>query len=156
RGNAIVAVLEAGAPRPAARARIDASGQLVIPGLVNTHGHVPMTLLRGLADDLPVMTWLTGFIFPVEAREVNPEFVYEGTRLGCLEMLLSGTTTYTDMYYFEDEVARDTAEFGMRGVLGQTVIGFPAPDYKSADAALAASEAFIRKWQDHPLVVPSV
>jgi 5-methylthioadenosine/S-adenosylhomocysteine deaminase len=156
RGNRIVAVLEAGTARPAARERIDARGQLVIPGLVNTHGHVPMTLLRGLADDMPVMTWLTGFIFPIEAREVNPDFVYEGTRLGCLEMLLSGTTTYTDMYYFEDEVARATSDVGMRGVLGQTVIGFPAPDYKTPDESLAAAERLIQKWKGHALVVPSV
>jgi len=156
RGSAIVAVLDADAPRPLAIETVDARGHLVIPGLVNTHGHAAMTLLRGLADDMPVMTWLTQFIFPVEAREVKPDFVYAGTRLACVEMLLSGTTTYADMYYFEDEAARATAEVGMRGVLGQTIIGFPAPDYATPELALAGAERFIATWRGHPLVVPSV
>jgi 5-methylthioadenosine/S-adenosylhomocysteine deaminase len=154
--NAIVGVLSAGDALPAARETIDASDHLVIPGLVNTHGHVAMTLLRGLADDMKLMDWLEQFIFPAESQNVTPEFVYWGTLLGCAEMALNGTTTYTDMYYFEEEVARATEAVGLRGVLGQTVIGFPAPDYESPEKALSAARTFIERYRDHPLVVPSV
>ena len=156
RAGAIDAVLGAGDPWPAAREVIDARGQLVIPGLVNAHGHAPMVLFRGLADDRPLMEWLQDVIFPAEARVVDREFCYWGTLLACLEMARSGTTTFADMYYFEDEIARATERAGLRGVLGQTVIGFPAPDYATPEAALRAAEAFIVRYKDHPRVVPSV
>jgi len=111
-----------------ARRRLDRPESLIAPGLINTHAHAAMSLFRGIADDLRLQEWLEKYIFPAEARNVTPEFVRWGTRLACLEMLLSGTTTYADMYYFEDVVAEATREAGMRGVLGETVIGFPAAD----------------------------
>ena len=98
-----------------------------MPGLINTHTHAPMVLFRGLADDLALMDWLQKYIFPAEAKTVSPEFVRAGTRLAALEMIESGTTTYTDMYYFEEEIARVTRAAGLRGVLGQTIIQFPVP-----------------------------
>ncbi|MGE0710481.1 MAG: amidohydrolase family protein [Planctomycetota bacterium] len=156
RGPEIVAVLPVGEAPPRARRVIDATGHLVIPGLVNTHGHAAMVLFRGIADDMALMEWLNDFIFPAEARTVDEDFVYWGTLLAAVEMVRSGTTTYSDMYYFEDAVARATAEVGMRGVLGQTVIGFKAPDYATPEAALAGTEQFIARWREHPLVVPSV
>src|SRR4029078_9261968 len=104
---------------------IDTTGDIVLPGLVNTHGHAPMVLYRGLADDLALMEWLQKYIFPAEARTVSPEVVRIGTRLAALEMIESGTTTYADMYYFEEEIAKATREAGLRGVLGQTIIQFP-------------------------------
>ena len=156
RGSQIVAVLSPQDQRPRARQTIHADGHLVIPGLVNAHGHAAMTLLRGIADDLSLLEWLQNYIFPAESKNVSPEFVYWGTMLGAVEMALSGTTTYADMYYFEEEVARATETVGIRGVLGQSVIGFPAPDYKTSEEALAGAEAFIERFKDHPLVVPSV
>lgn len=152
----IRAVLAAADPRPAARERLDARGRLVIPGLVNGHGHVPMVLFRGLADDMALLEWLNDFIFPAEARNVDADFCYWGTLLAGVEMARSGTTTFADMYYFEDAIARATDELGLRGVLGQTVIGFPAPDYATPDDALAGCAAFIARWKDHPRVTPSV
>jgi 5-methylthioadenosine/S-adenosylhomocysteine deaminase len=136
--------------------RIDQPEAMLTPGLVNTHTHASMSLLRGLADDKPLQEWLEKYIFPAEARNVTPEFVRWGARLAMLEMMLSGTTTYTDMYYFEDDIAEVTAEAGMRGVLGQTIIGFPAPDYKTPAAALAGTAKFIEKWKGHPLITPAV
>jgi 5-methylthioadenosine/S-adenosylhomocysteine deaminase len=115
-----------------------------------------MVLMRGLADDMALMEWLHDFIFPAEAQNVDKEFVYWGTLLASIEMALSGTTTFVDMYYFEDEIARATDEAGLRAVLGQTIIGFPAPDYKTTDEALAGTEEFIRRYQNHPRVIPSV
>ena len=107
------------ASRYTAAQTIDAQGQVVMPGLVNTHGHAPMVLFRGLADDLALMDWLNKYIFPAEAKSVSPEFVRVGTKLAALEMIQSGTTTYTDMYYFEEEIAKATKEAGLRGVLGE-------------------------------------
>lgn len=156
RAGRIDAILDASAPLPEAAQTIDATGHLVIPGLVNAHGHAAMTLLRGIADDLALLEWLENFIFPAEAQNVAPEFVYWGTLLGCVEMARSGTTTYADMYYFEEEVARATEAVGIRGVLGQSVIGFPAPDYETPEEALAGAEAFIEKYKTHPLVIPSI
>jgi 5-methylthioadenosine/S-adenosylhomocysteine deaminase len=156
RDGKIAAVLAAGDPLPAARETIDATGHLVIPGLVNTHGHVPMIVMRGIAEDLALMDWLNGVVFPAEAKTVDPELVYWGTLLAGIEMARSGTTTFADMYYFEDEIARATEKVGLRGVLGQTIIGFPAPDYKTTDAALAGTERFLERYKDHPCVIASV
>lgn len=115
-----------------------------------------MSLLRGIADDVRLQEWLENFILPAEARNVSADFVRWGTRLACLEMLLSGTTTYADMYYFEDVIAEATREAGMRGVLGETIIGFPAPDAKTPSDALRFTERFIRRFRDDPLIVPAV
>jgi 5-methylthioadenosine/S-adenosylhomocysteine deaminase len=156
RGETIQAVLAAGEPLPKARETIDARGHLVIPGLVNVHGHVPMVLMRGLADDLPLLDWLHKVVFPAEAQHVTPSYVYQGTLLACLEMARSGTTTFADMYYFEDDIAQATDKAGLRAVLGQTLIGFPAPDYKTADAALIGTEQFLKRWRGHPRITPSV
>ena len=135
---------------------IDATGQLVLPGLINTHTHAAMVLYRGLADDLALMDWLNNYMFPAEAKTVSPEFVRAGTRLAALEMIESGTTTFADMYYFEEEVARETKAAGLRAVLGQTVIQFPVADAKTPAEALARAEAFIRRFKDDPLITPAV
>jgi 5-methylthioadenosine/S-adenosylhomocysteine deaminase len=115
-----------------------------------------MVLFRGIADDLKLMDWLQKYIFPAEARNVTAEFVTAGTRLAALEMLRSGTTTFVDMYYFEDQVAEAASEAGIRVVAGETLIDFPAPDNKTLDAALAYAERFLKRWSNHPLVVPAV
>jgi 5-methylthioadenosine/S-adenosylhomocysteine deaminase len=135
---------------------IDAAGQVVLPGLINTHTHAPMVLFRGLADDLSLMEWLTKYIFPAEAKMVSPEFVRAGTRLAALEMIQSGTTTYADMYYFEEEIARETRVAGLRGVLGQTVIQFPVADARTPAEALARADAFITAFKGDPLITPAV
>jgi 5-methylthioadenosine/S-adenosylhomocysteine deaminase len=135
---------------------INAKGKVVIPGLINTHTHVPMGLFRGIADDLDLQDWLTKYIFPAEARNVNEEFVRAGTKLGLAEFIRGGTTTYCDMYYFEDAIADETAKAGVRGVLGETLIDFPAPDNKTFAEALTYTEKFVKKWQGHPLIVPAV
>jgi 5-methylthioadenosine/S-adenosylhomocysteine deaminase len=131
-GTRIVAVGPAAeiAAKYRGRAVIDATGQVVMPGLVNTHTHAPMVLYRGLADDLALMDWLQKYIFPAEAKTVTPAFVRTGTRLAALEMIQSGTTTYADMYYFEEEIAAVTKAAGLRGVLGQTIIQFPVPRHR--------------------------
>src|SRR5579872_3989444 len=139
-----------------AKQRLDRPDAILTPGLINTHTHAPMSLFRGVADDLKLQEWLEKYIFPAEAKNVDAEFVRWGTRLACLEMALSGTTTYVDMYYFEDTIAQTTKEAGLRGVLGQTVIGFPAPDYKTPQAALAGTEKFLKAFDNDPLIVPAV
>ena len=139
-----------------AKERVDRPDAILAPGLINTHTHAAMSLFRGIADDLKLQDWLEKFIFPAEARNVDREFVRWGTRLGAIEMALSGTTTYTDMYYFEETVAEATKEVGLRGVLGQTVIGFPAPDYKTPGEALAGTEKFFKAFANDPLIVPAV
>lgn len=136
--------------------RIDRPDALLTPGLVNAHTHAAMSLLRGIADDVELDDWLRRFIFPAEAKNVNEAFVRAGTRLAVLEMMLGGTTTYADMYYFEPAVAEETKKAGMRAVLGQTVIGFPAPDYKTPEAALAATERFITAYRSDALITPAV
>jgi 5-methylthioadenosine/S-adenosylhomocysteine deaminase len=135
---------------------IDAGGQVIAPGLINTHTHAPMVLYRGLADDLALMEWLQKYIFPAEAKTVSPEFVRAGTRLAALEMIRSGTTTFADMYYFEEEIARETKSAGLRAVLGQTVIQFPVADAKTPQEALARAGAFIEAFKDDPLITPAV
>lgn len=136
--------------------RIDRGDAILAPGLINTHTHAAMSLLRGIADDRKLQDWLEHFIFPAEAKNVSADFVKWGTRLAVLEMMLSGTTTYTDMYYFEDGVAQVTKAAGMRAVLGQTIIGFPAPDSKTPQQTLALTERFLEKWKNDPLIVPAV
>jgi 5-methylthioadenosine/S-adenosylhomocysteine deaminase len=138
------------------RETIDSAGQIVLPGLINTHTHAAMVLFRGLADDLALSEWLNKYIFPAEAKAVSPEFVRQGTQLATLEMIQSGTTTFTDMYYFEEEVAAATKAAGLRGVLGQTVIQFPVADAKTPADALVRAEAFIKTFKDDPLVTPAV
>lgn len=135
---------------------IDATGKVVIPGLINTHTHVPMSLFRGIADDMDLQEWLTKFIFPAEAKNVDEAFVRAGTRLGLAEMIKGGTTTYCDMYYFEDAIADETKKAGMRGVLGETVLDFPAPDNKTWADGISYTERFIRKWQNDPLITPAI
>jgi 5-methylthioadenosine/S-adenosylhomocysteine deaminase len=138
------------------RHRLDRGEAILAPGLVNTHTHAAMSLFRGIADDQKLQDWLDKFIFPAEARNITPDFVRWGTRLGCLEMLLGGTTTFTDMYYFEDVVAETAKEAGMRGVLGETIIGFPVADAKTPADALAFTEKYLQRFHDDPLIVPAV
>jgi 5-methylthioadenosine/S-adenosylhomocysteine deaminase len=136
----------------AASQTINAKGKLVLPGFINGHTHVPMTLFRGLHDDVTLNDWLYKYIFPAEAKNVNQEFVRWGTRLAAAEQIRGGVTTFADMYYFEDAVAEETKAAGMRGVLGETFIDFPAPDNKSEVEALAYTEKFLKKWQGDPLI----
>jgi 5-methylthioadenosine/S-adenosylhomocysteine deaminase len=157
-GSDVVAVDTAASINRQFRGRdtIDAGGQVVVPGLINTHTHAPMVLYRGLADDLALMEWLEKYIFPAEAKTVSPEFVRAGTRLAALEMIQSGTTTFADMYYFEEEIAKETKAAGLRGVLGQTVIQFPVADARTPAEALARAEAFITAFKGDPLITPAV
>jgi 5-methylthioadenosine/S-adenosylhomocysteine deaminase len=140
----------------AAREIVNAGGKVVIPGLINGHTHVPMTLFRGLADDLDLQDWLTKYIFPAEAKNVNEEFVRVGARLGLAEMIRGGTTTYCDMYYFEDAIADETSKAGMRGILGETLIDFPVADNKTHAEGMAYAEKFVRKWQGNSLIIPAI
>jgi 5-methylthioadenosine/S-adenosylhomocysteine deaminase len=157
-GDSVVAVdsPEAIAKRFTAATTIDATGQVVLPGLINTHGHAPMVLYRGLADDLALMEWLERYIFPAEAKTVSAEMVRIGTRLAALEMIQSGTTTFTDMYYFEEAIGETAKAAGLRAVLGQTIIRFPVPDAKTPEEGLARADAFIRQFKDDPLITPAV
>ena len=154
-------ILEVG-PRAAlaakyqARQKLDAGNAILAPGLINTHTHAAMSLFRGIADDMKLQDWLEKFIFPAEAKNVTAEFVRWGTRLACLEMLQSGTTTYADMYYFEEVVGEATREAGMRGILGQTIIRFPVPDAKTPVEGLKRAEAFLQRFQDDQLIVAAV
>ena len=135
---------------------IDCGGKVLMPGFINTHTHVPMTLLRGLADDLRLDVWLMGYMMPVEREFVSPEFVRLGTKIACAELIRSGVTTFNDMYYFEDDVAEAAAEAGMRAVVGQTVMKFPSPDSSSFEEALYHCRVLIDKWKGHPLIVPAI
>ena len=139
-----------------ARTVIRAGGMAVVPGFVNAHTHVPMTLFRGIADDRDLMDWLTNFIFPAEAKNVSRDFVKWGTRLAAAEMIRSGTTTFCDMYYFESDIARETKAAGLRGVLGETMIDFPVPDNKTWDEAVAYVRKFVREWKGDPLITPAL
>ncbi|TAK11461.1 MAG: amidohydrolase [Anaerolineae bacterium] len=136
--------------------KLDCGGKVLMPGLVNAHTHVPMTLLRGLTDDLRLDVWLLGYMMPVEREFVSPDFVRLGTLIGCAEYIRTGITTFNDMYYYEEDVAKATVQAGLRAVLGQTVLKFPAPDAGSFEESLAAAREFIVGWKDHPLVVPAV
>jgi 5-methylthioadenosine/S-adenosylhomocysteine deaminase len=158
KGDSIVAV----GPRADIEAKysaadtLNASGKLILPGFINGHTHVPMTLFRGLHDDVTLDDWLRKYIFPAEAKNVTEEFVRWGTRLAAAEQIRAGVTTYADMYYFEDAVAEETKAASMRGVLGETFIDFPAPDNKNEAAMLTYTEAFLKKWQGDPLIHASV
>lgn len=159
RGEQIVAVgdaaaLEADSYR--AKQTIDARGKVVLPGLINTHTHLPMVLFRGIADDLDLQDWLVKYIFPAEAKNVTREFVVAGTQLGLVELIRGGTTTYADMYYFEDAIAEETKKAGVRGVLGETVIDFPVADNKTWAEALKYSETFIQRWKNDPLITAAI
>src|SRR5512134_2771898 len=136
-----------------AQETIDCGGKILMPGLINAHTHVPMTLLRGLADDLRLDVWLMGYMLPVEREFVSPDFVQLGTKLACAEQIRTGVTTFNDMYYFEEEVAKATAGAGLRAVCGQTVMKFPAPDAAAFEDSLAMAREFIQGWKGHPLIV---
>jgi 5-methylthioadenosine/S-adenosylhomocysteine deaminase len=136
---------------------IDATGHLVMPGLVNTHTHAPMTLFRGLADDLPLMTWLNEHIFPAEAKSVNQEMVYWCSKLAAAEMILAGTTTTADGYFLEDSVADAFTDCGLRSVVAQGVIDFPAPGVPDPTQNVAMAAHFIDRWQDkNEIITPAV
>ncbi|MBW2609034.1 MAG: amidohydrolase [Deltaproteobacteria bacterium] len=130
---------------------IDAKGGLILPGLVNGHTHAAMTLFRGLADDLPLMEWLNNYIFPVESR-MDADFVYTGSLLACAEMVMSGTTTFCDMYLFEEEAARAGKAAGMRCLVGEVLYDFDSPNYGSIENGLKYTESLIKKWRNDPLV----
>jgi len=157
RAGRIVAVGESSeiAKRYTSASTVSARGGIVMPGLVNTHTHAAMTLLRGIADDLPLDRWLTEHIFPAEAKNVSAGFVYDGTLLAALEMVHGGTTTFADMYYFESEAARAVDKAGLRGVLGETFIDFPVPDHKDLPATLALMADFVKRWKGHPRITPA-
>lgn len=135
---------------------IDCESLVVMPGLINAHTHVPMTLLRGLADDLRLDVWLMGYMMPVEREFVSPEFVRLGTQLACIELIQNGVTCFADMYYFEEQVAQATYEAGLRAICSQTVLKFPTPDAVSYEDSLSAAREFIELWKDNPLIVPSI
>src|SRR5262245_46289778 len=159
RGNRIIDVGDMARPQ-ASKFRptqtIDARNRSILPGLINTHTHIPMTLFRGIADDLDLQEWLTKYIFPAEAKNVTRDFVVAGTRLGLIEMIRGGTTTYVDMYYFEDAVAEESKRAGLRGVLGETVIDCTAPDNKTWEAGLAYTRDYIKKWKGDSLITPAI
>jgi 5-methylthioadenosine/S-adenosylhomocysteine deaminase len=157
-GNKIVGVGKASdiAKRFTGRTMIDARGMAVLPGFVNAHTHVPMTLFRGIADDRDLMDWLQNYIFPAEAKNVTREFVKWGTRLAAAEMIRSGTTTFADMYYFESDIARETKAAGLRAVAGETLIDFPAPDNKTWDEMFAYIRKFVKEWKGDRLITPAL
>lgn len=155
RGNEIVAVGPEAEITQAYQAdeTIRCDESLIIPGLINTHVHMPMSLLRGLADDLRLDVWLYGYILPVEKRFVNPEFCYLGTLLAAAEQIRSGVTCFADMYYFEEDVAWAAVQAGMRAICGETLMKFPSPDADSYDDSLAYCREFLEHFRDHELIV---
>jgi len=152
-----VGVKPADDPLPKAKESINARQGIIMPGLVNTHTHLPMTLFRGLADDLPLLVWLNDYIFPSEEQYLNPDSVKMGAALACAEMIRSGTTTFCDGYFFEDDVASSVYSSGLRAVLGQGVIDFPAPGVPNPSENIKIAVAFTEKWQGvSPLITPSI
>jgi 5-methylthioadenosine/S-adenosylhomocysteine deaminase len=135
---------------------IHARGSAILPGFVNAHTHVPMTLFRGIADDRDLMDWLQHFIFPAEAKNVDRDFVRWGTRLAAAEMIASGTTTFTDMYYFESDIAFEAKKAGLRAVVGETMIDFPVADNKTWDAAVAYVREFVTHWRGDRLITAAL
>lgn len=158
RGRMVVAVGRSDEllARYEARETIDCQGCAILPGLINAHAHIPMSLLRGLVADQQLDVWLFGYMFPVESTFVNPEFVRAGSQLSCAEMIRGGVTTFVDMYYFEEEVARVADETGMRAICGQTVMRLPTPDARSFDEGLERARRFIEQWIGHERVVPTI
>ncbi len=157
RGERIVAVGPADEIDAAyeARERLAGEGRVLMPGLVNTHGHAAMTILRGIADDRDLITWLQEYIFPAEVRFVDEEYVRIGTELACAEMIRGGTTTFVDMYYFPDAVAQVVEQCGMRALIAPTVIDRKSPDADNAEEGLAQARAFIGRWKGkHPRITP--
>ena len=134
-----------------AQKTIDAGAGLILPGLVNGHTHAAMSLFRGLADDLPLMEWLNNYIFPVESRMGAP-FVHTGALLACAEMIMSGTTTFCDMYIFEEEVAGAAKKAGMRALVGEVLYDFDSPNYGPPDKGLKYTESLIKRWEKDPLI----
>ncbi|KYK23980.1 hypothetical protein AYK25_01040 [Thermoplasmatales archaeon SM1-50] len=134
--------------------KIDGNHKLVLPGLINTHTHIPMTLLRGYGDDMLLGDWLAKRIWPVEAK-LNKESIKSGAELGLLEMIASGTTSFLDMYFFEETIAKVTEKAGMRGFLGFALIDFDTPEF-AASELLPQCEQFIKRWKDNPLISPVV
>src|SRR5689334_21324103 len=126
---------------------IDCKGKVLMPGMINAHTHVPMTLLRGIADDLRLDVWLQGYMWPVEREFASPEFVRLGTSIACGELIRSGVTTFNDMYFYEDDVATATAEAGMRGICGQSILKFPTADAASYEDAMEKARDYIKKWK---------
>ena len=156
-GDSIVAVGQSAELEQIYTARevVNCQGRIIIPGLINAHTHIPMTLFRGLHDDLRLDVWL-GYLMPLEREFVTPEFVRLGTRLACAEMIRSGITSFADMYYYEEAIAEETEKIGMRALLGQTILIFPAPDAATYEEGLIRCRRFIEKWQDNPLIQPAV
>jgi 5-methylthioadenosine/S-adenosylhomocysteine deaminase len=136
--------------------RINAAGHAIMPGLINCHTHAPMTLFRGLADDLPLEVWLHQHIWPAEAWAVKPDMVFWGTLLAAAEMIRGGTTLFTDMYFYEDDIGRAAKQAGIRAVLGEALVDFPSPNSKTPEEGLAYTEHLLQKWNDDPLIQVSV
>jgi 5-methylthioadenosine/S-adenosylhomocysteine deaminase len=158
KGNSIVAVGKESEILASyeAEENTDCEGKVLMPGIIDAHTHVPMTLLRGLADDLRLDVWLMGYMMPVEREFVSPDFVKLGTKIACLELIRSGVTTFADMYYFEESVAEATAEIGMRAICGQTVMKYQSPDSKFYEEALVLARNFLMKWKGHELIIPAI
>ena len=158
KGDSIVAVGPEDAIKKeyTAAETIDCKGKVLMPGLVNAHTHVPMTLLRGIADDLRLDVWLQGYMWPVEREFASREFVGLGTSIACAELIRSGVTTFNDMYFYEEEVAKASAQAGMRAVCGQSILKFPTPDAKSYEDSMEQARDYIQRWKDHPLIIPSI
>nr|WP_278979652.1 amidohydrolase [Providencia alcalifaciens] len=136
-----------------AKKQLNVDGDIVMPGLINTHTHASMTVFRSLADDVPDR--LHRYIFPLESKMVSREMVRVGANLANVEMLKGGVTTYVDMYYFEDEVAKTVDKIGMRAILGESVIKFPVADAQNADEGIAYAVNFINQYKDHPRITPA-
>jgi 5-methylthioadenosine/S-adenosylhomocysteine deaminase len=134
----------------------DCGGKVVMPGLINTHTHIPMTLLRGLADDLRLEVWLLGYVMPVEREFVSKEFIELGTKIGCAELIRTGVTCFNDMYYFEEVIAKTISEIGLRAICSQTVMKFPTPDARSYEDSIELTRNLIKNYKGHPLIIPAV
>lgn len=154
--NGVITAVTAGELTKEGAEVVDAGGMIVMPGLINTHTHLPMTLLRGYADDLPLHTWLNDYIFPAEARILTPENVRIGTRLALLEMIKTGTSCFNDMYFFDHEIAEEAQYAGLRGVVGESLIDFPTASYATVAEGVKLIEALMERWQDNGLIYPVV
>ena len=144
-----------GLPRAKAAEVLEANGGLILPGLINSHTHAAMTLMRGMADDVPLEPWLNEHIFPAE-RNLTPEAVYWGSLLACAEMIKNGITSICDMYLFAEQVARAVDQAGMRAVVGEAVYDFPSPSYGELEQGFAWTEELIRRYRDHPRISAAV